>query len=272
MGARTWIKIYCSSWIAGSIREESPGIRAMWIDLLAMVGGGQFADTGELKITTGVGLLDEQIAHVMKVPVSVWRDAKDRLILTKRIEMRPGNCLHVINWNKYQSEYRRQKKYRMAVTKSDKQDDSPLETLDGNLQDKDVTPSDSEIEKEKREGERDSEIEIGEERSKRGGRPLPPPSTSSKAPAAISFDFKKREWLGITEEQKTFWKSAYPAVNIDGSLKRIAAWLDANPEKRKANYGAFINRWLKKDQEQGGGTQGRRVPNEPDWMKGAKKQ
>ena len=32
----------------------------------------------------------------------------------------------------------------------------------------------------------------------------------------------------------------------------MADWLKSNPEKKKSNYRAFISRWLKKQQDQGG--------------------
>ena len=46
MTSRTWIKVYCDKWLSGTIREEQPDVRSVWIDLLTLAGSGQFGDIG----------------------------------------------------------------------------------------------------------------------------------------------------------------------------------------------------------------------------------
>lgn len=50
------------------------------------------------------------------------------------------------------------------------------------------------------------------------------------------------------------WKEAYPAVDIEQELKKMAAWLNANPTRKKTKRGInrFINIWLSREQDKGG--------------------
>ena len=50
------------------------------------------------------------------------------------------------------------------------------------------------------------------------------------------------------------WKEAYPAVDIEQELKKMAAWLNANPSRKKTRRGInrFINTWLSREQDKGG--------------------
>lgn len=43
-------------------------------------------------------------------------------------------------------------------------------------------------------------------------------------------------------------REAYPLVNIEREIKRAAAWLVANPTKRKKDAPRFLNNWLKGEQ------------------------
>jgi hypothetical protein len=112
MGSRTWIKVYCDNWIQGTLREETPDVRGIWADLLALAGGNQYGDIGEIKLTIGVGYTDEQIASILYIKKSLWRKAKLRLLETERIKISPKGAISITNWSKYQSEYNRQKRYR----------------------------------------------------------------------------------------------------------------------------------------------------------------
>jgi len=68
----------------------------------------------------------------------------------------------------------------------------------------------------------------------------------------INYDFDSSAWKNITEKDTKLWAEAYPACDIKHELLAMADWLESNPEKRKSNYRAFISRWLKKQQDQGG--------------------
>jgi hypothetical protein len=76
MSNRTWIKVYCDKWLEGTLREDSPDIRGVWIDLLVLAGGGRYGDSGEIKLANGIGFTDKQIAEILKMKASLWRRAK----------------------------------------------------------------------------------------------------------------------------------------------------------------------------------------------------
>ena len=126
MGRRTWIKIFCEKWLRGSIRQETPEVRGVWVDLLALAGDSAYGDIGTISLGNECGLTDEQIAKILNINLSQWIEIKKRLIETDRIAVNGYNEIHIVNWKKYQSEYARQKKYRKKLqskvtSKSDKE-------------------------------------------------------------------------------------------------------------------------------------------------------
>jgi len=116
MSSRTWIKLYCDNWISGSLREEKLEVRGIWASLLALAGSGLYGDTGEIMIQNGVGLTDSQFQKVLHLSRKQWLHAKKRLLDSGRITVDGQNAIRIINWQKYQSEYNRTKKYRTKST------------------------------------------------------------------------------------------------------------------------------------------------------------
>jgi len=112
MGRRTWIKIYSEKWLRGTLREETPATRGIWIDVLALAGDSFYGDNGIIKFSKNMGFTDEQISDLLHITIQDWQTAKKRLIKTDRIKINENNIISIINWSKYQSEYERQKKYR----------------------------------------------------------------------------------------------------------------------------------------------------------------
>lgn len=112
MGSRTWIKIYCDNWLEGTISQESLALRGIWIGLLALAGSGKRGDTGLVMAIKGVGFSDSMLAAMLKVTRQRWVYAKKTLQKTDRIAVDKANVITIINWQKYQSEYERQKPYR----------------------------------------------------------------------------------------------------------------------------------------------------------------
>lgn len=110
--SRTWIKIYCDNWLSGTLREETPELRGIWADLLSLAGSGKYGDTGYISLQNEVGLSDLQFQKILNLSRNKWQKAKTRLLFTERIAVNSQNVIIIINWNKYQSEYERQKPYR----------------------------------------------------------------------------------------------------------------------------------------------------------------
>jgi hypothetical protein len=60
--------------------------------------------------------------------------------------------------------------------------------------------------------------------------------------------FYQTNFFTLTEELHQKFKEAYPELDLVGEYKRMAAWLESNPRKRKTadGYPRFINNWLSK--------------------------
>ncbi len=115
MGRRTWLKLYADAWLRGTLREETAETRGVWGDLLALAADSAYGDEGMIQLAPGVGLTDVQIEDILKLTKEEWSRAKPRLVVTDRIKVAEGNCLQIVNWKRYQSEYARQKQYRGKV-------------------------------------------------------------------------------------------------------------------------------------------------------------
>ena len=69
-------------------------------------------------------------------------------------------------------------------------------------------------------------------------------------------------WTGVTEDQMAAWREAFPAVDVDAELKKMAAWIVSNPMMApKSQIGRFVNSWLTKSQNQ---ASLRSIPTERD--------
>jgi hypothetical protein len=60
----------------------------------------------------------------------------------------------------------------------------------------------------------------------------------------IIFNNQTFKFENIPKEKLEKWKEAFPNCNVDLELKKMEAWLAANPERRKKNYEKFIVNWL----------------------------
>lgn len=49
-------------------------------------------------------------------------------------------------------------------------------------------------------------------------------------------------------------REAYPDLDLDRELKKMQAWLEANPRRRYRNYKRFIVNWLNREDRYGRGT------------------
>jgi len=76
----------------------------------------------------------------------------------------------------------------------------------------------------------------------------------------VSFDFRTGTFRGITDEDLEAWCRAYPAVDVQGELRRMATWLMANPHRRKKHYKRFIVNWLASEQKRAEARSGGALP------------
>lgn len=57
------------------------------------------------------------------------------------------------------------------------------------------------------------------------------------------------KWIGVTDEQRHMWATAYPALDLDIELSKAAVWLHANPKNKKSNYERFLANWFTRAQD-----------------------
>jgi len=59
--------------------------------------------------------------------------------------------------------------------------------------------------------------------------------------------------IGIREPDVAAWSKAFPGVDVAAELRKMVAWLDANPRRRKTVNGIrrFIVSWLSREQNRG---------------------
>lgn len=85
----------------------------------------------------------------------------------------------------------------------------------------------------------------------------PPPPPKATRARHVSQDAirwtRETKWSGITEQDRSDWKAAFPACDLDRQLALMDAWLAANPAKaKKSNWRKFITTWLTRSQDRGG--------------------
>ena len=80
----------------------------------------------------------------------------------------------------------------------------------------------------------------------------------STVEAKIIFNNQTFKFENIPKEKIEKWKEAFPNCNVDIELKKMEAWLMANPKNKKVNYERFIVNWFSR-------AMGRAVPKkEPE--------
>ena len=69
----------------------------------------------------------------------------------------------------------------------------------------------------------------------------------------------------VTRSEAERYQVLYPAVDVMQELRNAAGWLEGNPTRRKTKAGIkrYINGWLAKEQDKGGGKGGNNTPYNP---------
>lgn len=72
--------------------------------------------------------------------------------------------------------------------------------------------------------------------------------------SGILLPLNDKSFYDVPLDKIALWKETYPAVDVEQELKRMTAWLDSNPARRKTKRGItrFINSWLSREQDRGG--------------------
>lgn len=149
---------------------------------------------------------------------------------------------------------RNYRKKRQPLQCNDSSDDSALQCNAKASQNDDYSllchgekELDIELEK-KKELEEETDIE------NTCAEPLQVSPPEPEEPPVISFILNDKSRYPIRQAQVNEWSGLYPAVDIMQELRKMAGWLDANPNKRKTARGIlrFVNGWLAREQDKGG--------------------
>lgn len=74
--------------------------------------------------------------------------------------------------------------------------------------------------------------------------------SSSAQADTITFDWTTFTFTGIPEDLLHQWAGAYPTIDVDGEIRRAAAWCRTNERKARArsDWSRFLGNWLSKSQ------------------------
>ncbi|TET41618.1 MAG: DnaD domain protein [Dehalococcoidia bacterium] len=104
MPRKRWIKLWTQETLYGTTSAELElDEQAIWFKLLALAGDSP--EPGKIEVAPSIPMTDEQIAGVVKAPLSVWLRTKQRLQApdVDKISVNQG-IIHITNWEKYQAE------------------------------------------------------------------------------------------------------------------------------------------------------------------------
>lgn len=123
---RQWVKLWVNEWLDGTTRFElTAAQRLLWVDLLALAGRSRFPGF----IYAGTGQGSEKVGYPIAYLAGVLQmneiDLNNALKLLQvhshiTLDETGVECyvIGIVNWEKYQSEYLRQKGYRKVTTQT----------------------------------------------------------------------------------------------------------------------------------------------------------
>jgi hypothetical protein len=100
------------------------------------------------------------------------------------------------------------------------------------------------------------------------------PSSSSSTPPVIQIPLNDGSLYDVEENQAREWKELFPAVDVLQELRKMKAWCDANPSRRKTKRGIkrFVVKWLMSEQDKGRQVQRQNERTLPSWYKNESEQ
>ncbi len=108
--ARRWVKIWVNECLTGTVRFDfTPAERSVWYDLVILAGNCRME--GVVAAGSGRPYPHNWIAGTLNIPLELLEVTLTKCEESGRIR-EDGDGIHILNWQKYQSEYERQKPYR----------------------------------------------------------------------------------------------------------------------------------------------------------------
>jgi len=111
---RNWIKLYVDQCLRGSMMTElDEPERYVWFGFLLLAG--DCAHEGRICATENSGYNDIQLADLLKTNPELIKKAKRKFLKFGKIDIDENGIIHIVKWHLYQSEYLRQKGYRVKL-------------------------------------------------------------------------------------------------------------------------------------------------------------
>jgi len=111
---RNWIKLYVDQCLRGSMMTElDEPERYVWFGFLLLAG--DCAHEGRICATENSGYTDIQLADLLKTNPELIKKAKRKFLKYSKIEIEANGIILITKWHLYQSEYFRQKSYRVKL-------------------------------------------------------------------------------------------------------------------------------------------------------------
>jgi hypothetical protein len=206
---RNWVKLWTAEWLRGTSRFELTAVqRSNWIDLLAMAGDSRIPGVvcaGEDADGKLLGYPIQFISALLTVPEQELQESLQVFERQGRISVekdaRHNFIIALTSWERYQSEYHRQKSYRPKNEK-----------VTGKVTSK-VTPETTPRLPVEGEGEVDGEVE-GEVEGEGESAALAPPTLET---ITKSFAAMKTEPFG-SKKFREIWAQEWSRPGTDGSF------------------------------------------------------
>ena len=107
---RAWVKVYITVWLHGSIRWQlTAEERSIWCDLICLAG--ECGKAGKIVDNDGKPYPPGYLAGMLFVPEELLEKTICKCVQDNRLT-RDDGIISITNWDTYQSEYERQKRYR----------------------------------------------------------------------------------------------------------------------------------------------------------------
>lgn len=108
---RPWVKFWVNECLDGTVREElTAEERGVWYDLILISARGR--TPGVISANESQSMSRNRLAGILNIPLELLERTLKKAVEQKRIKVDNNGLIHIMNWDKYQSEYQRQKKYR----------------------------------------------------------------------------------------------------------------------------------------------------------------
>lgn len=225
-------------------------IIVIWFKLLCLAGKNN---------NSGVFIFNDRIPYTDEMLATIFR----RELYTVRLALRTfedfgmieviDDVITIPNWDKHQSldayerrkeqdriRKRRKKEEQKALVSSISADCSTERSAEYSTEQSADFHTLEEDKEEDREEEKENIVSRGR--------------AEAQTPTVIQLTTNKNEPYNITQAELDTFIECYPAVDIMQELRKMKAWLESNPTKRKTKGGMlrFVNNWLARKQDNGG--------------------